>query len=126
MFRQFSDKQTYAIMPDNPHEQGQIPVKVIHELVAFRYSDEVSVMLVGEAELMIEVLMGFGDETETITNLHCVRVDILSAFDPEGRDVFAETVSDPALKAELEKTVLEHYFHPPKVPVGLPKRVTEW
>lgn len=119
-------KQTYAIMSDNPHEHEQNPVKVVHEIVAFRYSDEVSAMLVGEAEMMVEVLPGFGDKTEINTNLYSVRVDILSAFDAEGRDVYAAAMSDPVLREKLEEAAIEHYFHPPKVPVGLPKRATEW
>lgn len=119
-------KQTYAFMPDNPHEHEQIPVKVIHEIVAFRYSDEASVMLVGEAEMMIEVLAGFGDKTELSTNLYSVRVDILSAFDAGGRDVYETTMRDKTLREKLEESAIAHYFHPPKVPVGLPKKITEW
>ena len=37
-------------MPDIPCEYNQNPRKVIHEIVAFRYSDEQSIMLIGEAE----------------------------------------------------------------------------
>ena len=113
-------------MPDNPCEYNQNPRKVIHEIVAFRYTDEESIMLVGEAEVMMEVLAGFGDETEISTNLYSVRVDILSAFDADDRDVYAEAISNPAIKQKLEEAAISHYFHPPKVPIGLPKKITEW
>ena len=113
-------------MPENPNEHSQIPKKVVHEMVAFRYSDEASLMLVGEAEIMIEMLTDGGDESEIFTNIQSVRVDLLSVFDANGCDVFVQIMENPALKRALEETALEHFFHPPKVPVSLPKKITEW
>lgn len=109
-------------MSDNPNEHGQNSPHVISEIVAFRYSNEADLLLVGEAELVIELL---GNQTETGTNLYSVRVDIISLYNAEGQDVFAPAMNDRTLKQTLEKTALDHYFHPPKVPVGLPKRA-EW
>lgn len=109
-------------MPDIPNAHSQNPPRVINEIVAFRYSDEAGLMLVGEAELAIEQL---GHQTEAGTNLYSVRVDIISLYDAEGNDVFAPAMHNRILKYALEKTALDHYFHPPKVPVGLPKRA-EW
>jgi hypothetical protein len=113
-------------MPEIPNEQGHIPKKVIHEIVAFRYSDEATVMLVGEAEVVIGLLTEGEDTAEIYANIHSVRVDVLSAFDPDGCDAFASAMNDPTLKRALEEAALEHFFHPPKVPVGLPKRISEW
>lgn len=110
-------------MPDIPNKHRQNPPEVISEIVAFRYTDEAQVMLVGEAELVIEV---FGDKTETGTNLYSVRVDIISAYDPEGADIYPSVMHNPDLRQALEKTALDHYFHPPRVPVGLPKKTAEW
>ena len=109
-------------MPDNGNEACGNLLRVVCETVAFRYSDEQRIMLVGEAEVVIVLT---GRNPEPGVNLHSVRVDILSAFDPEGRDMYKQVLADAALKSAVEKTALEHYLHPPKVPVGLPGRV-EW
>ena len=109
-------------MPDNPNEHGQNTPSVICEIVAFRYSDDAGLLLTGEAELVIEIL---GNQSETGTNLYSVRVDILSVYDAEGCDVYAPAMNDRILKGALEKTALDHYFHPPDTPVALPKRA-EW
>jgi hypothetical protein len=109
-------------MPDNPNESGQNIAKVISETVAFQYSNEAGLQFIGEAELVIEIL---GNQADAGTNLYSVRVDILSLYDSEGGDVFAQAINDRILKSALEKTALNHYFHPPMTPVGLPKRA-EW
>jgi hypothetical protein len=109
-------------MPDNPNESGQNAAKVISEIVPFRYSNEAGLLLIGEAELVIEIL---GNQSDAGTNLYSVRVDLISVYDSEGSDVFAEAINDRILKPALEKTALDHYFHPPKAPVGLPRR-TDW
>ncbi len=107
-------------------ENAQNQLKVVHEIVAYRYSDEESIMLVGEAEVTIEMLADGADDTEIYTNLHSVRVDILSAYDPEGLDVYPHVIVSEELKRRLEMAALDHFFHPPKVPVGLPKKIVEW
>jgi hypothetical protein len=99
--------------------------KVMQEIVAYRYSDEESIMLVGEAEVALEVLNGC-EEGEPLANLCSVRVDILTAFDPQGFDVYKHVMCSDALRSRLEAAALDHYFHPPKVPISLPKRVREW
>lgn len=109
-------------MPDNPNENVQNTAKVISEIVAFRYSNETGLRFIGEAELVIEIL---GKQAEAGTNLYSVRVDIISLYDSEGSDVFAQAINDRILKSNLEKTALDHYFHPPETPVRLPKRA-EW
>lgn len=109
-------------MPDNPNENGQNSPRVISEVVAFHYCDETGLSLMGEAELVIELL---GNQEEAGTNLYSVRVDIISLYDPEGSDVFAPAINDRILKHALEKTALDHYFHPPQAPPVLPKRA-EW
>lgn len=107
-------------------ENAQNMRKVLHEIVAYRYSDEESIMLTGEAEVTIEMLADGTDNTDVYTNLHSVRVDILSAFDAQGLDVYAHIMVSEALKRRLEEAALDHYFHPPKVPVGLPRKIVEW
>ena len=109
-------------MSENAQNQG----KVIHEIVAYRYSDEESIMLVGEAEVTIEMLADGTDDTEIYTNLHSVRVDILSAYDAQDLDVYPHIIASEALKRRLEVAALDHFFHPPKISVGLPKRIVEW
>lgn len=109
-------------MPDNPNEIRPFAPKVIHEIVAFQYNGEAGRLLSGEAELVIELL---GNQAEAGTNLYSVRVDILSVYDADGGDVFAPAMNDRILKQALEKTALDHYFHPPGAPVALPKRA-EW
>lgn len=109
-------------MSENAPQQG----KVVHEIVAYRYSDEESIMLVGEAEVTIEMLAEGADEAAIYTNLHTVRVDILSAYDAQGLDVYPHIMVSEALRRQLEVAALDHFFHPPKVPVGLPKRIVEW
>lgn len=109
-------------MPDNPNESGQKTAKVISEIVAFQFSNEAGLLLIGEAELVIEIL---GNQADAGTNLYSVRVDIISLYDSEGNDVFVQAINDMILKSALEKTALDHYFHPPQVPVGLPNRA-EW
>ena len=109
-------------MSENVPQRG----KVVHEIVAYRYSDEESIMLVGEAEVTIEMLAEGAGEAEIYTNLHSVRVDILSAYDPQGLDVYPHIMVSEALRRRLEVAALDHFFHPPKVPVGLPKRIVEW
>lgn len=101
-------------------------LKVVHEIVAYRYSDEESIMLVGEAEVTIEMLSDGVDDRAVYANIRSVRVDILSAFDAQGLDVFIHVMAAALLKTRLEEAALDHFFHPPKVPVGLPKRITEW
>lgn len=101
-------------------------LKVVHEIVAYRYSDEESIMLVGEAEVSIEMLADGPDDPVVYANIRSVRVDILSAYDAQGLDVFSHVIVSSVLKARLEEAALDHFFHPPKVPVGLPKRITEW
>ncbi len=112
-------------MSEIPNEHSQIPKKVVHEIVAFRYSNETDIMLVGEAEVVVEMLSDGDDESEIYTNLQSVRVDVLSLFDAADCDVFAQLIENPALKRALEDAALEHFFNPPKVPVGLPKRISE-
>ena len=119
-------KQTYAIMPENLHFEQQNRGKVIFETVAFRYSDEISLMLVGEAEVVIELFTDGEDTPRKSTNLKSVWVDILSVYDAQDRDVHQWAMSDPDLKQKLAEAALAHYLHPPVVPVGLPKRVREW
>ncbi len=107
-------------MPDNGNVPAGNLLRVICETVAFRYSDEQCIMLVGEAEVVIVLT---GGQSETGVNLYSVRVDILSAYNPEGQDVYGQVTADAALKSAVEKVALEHYLHPPRVPVGLPGRV---
>ncbi len=107
-------------------ENAQNQRKVIHEIVAYRYSDEESIMLVGEAEVNIEMLCDGFDDIEIYTNLRSVRVDILSAYDSQGLDVYPHIIASKELKRRLEVAALDHFFHPPKVPVGLPKKIVEW
>lgn len=109
-------------MPENSPNQ----IKVIHETVAYRYSDEDSIMLVGEAEITIEMLADGEALTDIFTNIRSVRVDILSAYDPQGLDVYPHILVSEDLKHRLEEVAIDHFFHPPKVPVGLPKRIIEW
>ena len=109
-------------MPDNPNERGQNAPRVISEFVAFQYRDETGILLLGEAELVIEIL---GNQADTGTNLYSVRVDIISIYDSGGNDVFAQSINNRTLRTALEKTALDHYFHPPEAPVALPNRV-EW
>lgn len=119
-------KQTYAIMPENLHTQGQNEGKVIYETVAFRYSDEISLMLVGEAEVVIELFTDGEDTARKSANLKSVWVDILSVYDAQDRDVHQWAMSDPDLRQKLAEAALAHYLNPPAVPVGLPKKVREW
>jgi len=113
-------------MRDKQAEHRQKSGKVTYELVAFRYSDEQSIMLVGEAEIMVETFGPRADPDDLSANLYEIRVDLLSAFDPDGRDCFAAVMADPALRQAVEAAALEHYLLPPQVPVGLPKQVVEW
>lgn len=114
-------KQTYAVMSENSPNR----TKVLQEIVAYRYSDEESIMLVGEAEVVLEVLDNC-EEGAALANLCSVRVDILSAFDPQGFDVYEHVIHSDELRRCLEAAALDHYFHPPNVPVSLPKRLKEW
>ena len=107
-------------------ENAQNQIKVVHEIVAYRYSDGESIMLVGEGEVTIEMLTDGKDEADIYTNLRSVRVDILSVFDAQGLDVYPHIMGSGELKRRLEETALDHFFHPPKIPVGLPKRIVEW
>ena len=109
-------------MPDQANNRQGNLLRVISETVAFRYSDDAHLMLVGEAEIVIILT---GSHSDPGVNLHSVRVDILAAYDAEGQDIYAKIVADAALKSAVEKTALEHYLSPPKVPVGLPEG-TEW
>jgi hypothetical protein len=107
-------------MPDHANNRSGNLLRVISETVAFRYSDETCPLLVGEAEIVIILT---GSRSEPGVNLHSVRVDILSAYDSEGQDVYACTIADAALKCAVERVALEHYLMP--APVGLPGRM-EW
>ena len=122
LFRQIFNEQTYVNMPDNPNDSSQNTPRVINEIVTFRHAAESGAALTGEAELIIELL---GRQSDAGTNLYSVRVDILSVFDAEGHDVFAPAINDRILKHALEKTALDHYFHPPQIPLALPLRA-EW
>ena len=113
-------------MPENQCPQGQNTGKVVYATVAFRYSDEVSIMLVGEAEIEIKTFGGDRNLPDLSTNLYSVRVDILSAYDPEGCDQYAQVMADQTLRAAVESAALDHYLLPPQIAVGLPKRVVEW
>gem|GEM_PF-999817 len=123
---QFFCKQIYVVMPENQCPQGQNTGKVVYATVAFRYSDEVSIMLVGEAEIEIKTFGGDRNLPDLSTNLYSVRVDILSAYDPEGRDQYAQVMADQTLRVAVESAALDHYLLPPQIAVGLPKRVVEW
>ncbi|HOY06755.1 MAG TPA: hypothetical protein PLO67_15205 [Saprospiraceae bacterium] len=109
-------------MPDHANNCSGNLLRVISETVAFRYSDDAHLMLVGEAEIVIILT---GCRSEPGVNLHSVRVDILAAYNAEGQDIYTQILADTALKNAVERTALEHYLSPPKVPVGLPGR-TEW
>lgn len=119
-------KQTYAIMPENLHTPLQNQGKIIYQTVAFRYSDEISLMLVGEAEVVIELFTDGENDPQQSANLKSVWVDILSVFDAEDNDVYQWALSNPELRLALAGAALAHYLNPPAVPVGLPKRVGEW
>jgi hypothetical protein len=119
-------KQIYAIMKHNQRPSGQKPGKVVYATVAFRYSDEVSVMLVGEAEIVIETFGSDCNQDDLSTNLYAVRVDILSAYDPEGGDQYHYVMADQTLRLAVESAALDHYLLPPQIVVGLPKWVVEW
>ncbi len=113
-------------MPENLHIDEQNQGKVIYEVVAFRYSDDASLMLVGEAEITIELFTHEETAIRNSTNLKSVWVDILAVYDAENRDVYLGVINDPVLCRQLAKAALDHYLQPPQVPVGLPKRVREW
>lgn len=103
--------------------------KVAYEIVAFRYSDERSLMLIGEAEIVVETFMRGDDRDESETNtsgFQTIRVDILTVYDADDRDAYDRVMADADLKARVEAAALAHYFHPPQVPIGLPKRIVEW
>lgn len=100
--------------------------RVICEMVAFRYSDEQSLMLVGEAEITLEVMDVQNLEGESLANIQSVRVDLLSIYDAAGQDQYTAVMADQALKKILEDTALDHYLRPPRVPVELPRRIVEW
>lgn len=122
LFPQILSEQTYAIMSDYPNDSIQNTPKVINEIVTFIHATHPGLALTGEAELVIELL---GCQTDAGTNLYSVRVDILSVFDAEGRDVFAPAINNRILKHALEKTALDHYFHPPQVRPAIPVQA-EW
>lgn len=114
-------------MPENLHEERQNPGKVVYEIVAFRYSDEARLMLVGEAEVVIEYFTDSGEEgARQLANLKSVWVDILSVFDAADCDVYQWAIQDPVLCQQLARAALDHFLNPPQVPVGLPRRVREW
>ncbi|MBL7780854.1 MAG: hypothetical protein JNM22_06515 [Saprospiraceae bacterium] len=109
-------------MSEPAHNASGNLLRVITEMVAFRYSNEQDLMLVGEAEIVIVLT---GNHSEPGVNLHSVRIDVLSLFDPSGQDVYTRYIEDATLKATIERIALEHYLCPPRVPIGLPGR-TEW
>lgn len=109
-------------MPDNGSKhQGNLR-RVICETVAFLYQDGQGVPVSGEAEIVIVLS---GSQSEPGVNMQSVRVDILSAFNSEGQDIFLQIMSDSALRLRVEQVALEHYLCPPKLPVELPGRM-EW
>ena len=113
-------------MPENLHPDEQNQGKVIYEVVAFRFSDNEHLMLVGEAEITIEFFSNDESAIRHSANLKSVWVDILSVFDAEDRDVYLAVINDPVLCRQLAKAALDHYLNPPQVPVGLPKHIREW
>ncbi|MBK8195786.1 MAG: hypothetical protein IPK76_22260 [Lewinellaceae bacterium] len=110
-------------MPDNQHDHRQNYPQVVYEVVAFRYGSADDTTIVGEAEIVIET---YGADTSSSTNLHSVRVDILSAYDFEHNDIYYRVIRTPGLKKVLEQAALLYYFHPPEEPVVLPRKISEW
>lgn len=108
-------------MPENQRDHRQNYPQVIYEVVAFRYGVAENA-IVGEAEIVIET---YGADPSSNTNLHSVRVDILSAYDFEHNDIFYKVIRSPGLKKALEQAALLYYFHPPDKPVELPKQFDE-
>ena len=107
-------------------ENEQNQHKVIITIIAFRFSDEATLMLVGEAELTLELYADASPSPISMLDLLSVRIDILSLYDADENDVYHQAMENPALRQKLEAAALEHYLHPPKVPIGLPKRLSEW
>jgi len=119
-------QQKYINMSDLLHQSGQNECHVVCETVAYRYSDEKDIMLVGEAEISLSVMTVQDIQGLSLANMQSVRVDVLSAYDTAGKDQYAFVMADAALKKAIEDAALEHYLRPPKVPVELPARRVEW
>lgn len=100
--------------------------KVLYEVVAWRYSDEQGVMLVGEAEVMVEQAASAQGDVQDAASRYHIRVDVLSAFDPEGQDCFAAVMRNEALRTAIEAAALDHFLMPPQMPVSLPRNRMEW
>lgn len=100
--------------------------QVLYEVVAYRFSDERGIMLVGEAEVMVERLPAEAEGGGPPDRRYRIRVDVLSAFDPEGRDCFKRVMADEALRQAVEAVAFEHFLLPPQVPVSLPSSRVEW
>lgn len=119
-------QQKYINMSDLLQQSGQNEYQVICETVAYRYSDEKSIMLVGEAEVSLSVMTVQDVHGHSLANMQSVRVDVLSAYNADGVDQYALVMKDAILKKAVEDAALEHYLRPPKVPIALPLRRVEW
>ncbi len=107
-------------------ENEQNQHKIIITVVAFRYSDEATLMLVGEAELTLELFSDACPSPISMLDLLSVRIDILTLYDTDEKDVYSLVMDQASLRQKIEAAALDHYLHPPKVPIGLPKKLSEW
>jgi hypothetical protein len=113
-------------MPEKNKEFSENYTIIVVELVTFRLSSPYGNVLVGEAELCLEVFADCDLSKIALSDIIHTRIDILCVYNEKGHDVYAPAVADPALKQLLEQAALEHYVHPPAEPVILPKRISEW
>ena len=115
----FSHQQNYSIMPEHPIRLHTAQVRILYEIVLYRYPATDGTLLSGEAALMLER----DDRSGLLRSLH---VTLLSVFNVAGEEVYAQTIKNPVLKQRLEAAVVEQYYHPPEEAVVLPRRVMEW
>ncbi len=119
-------QQKYINMSDFLHQPEQNDHHVVCETVAYRYSNAKDIMLVGEAEISLTVMTIQDMQGLSLANMQSVRVDVLSAYDPDGKDQYAFVMADAALRKAVEDIALEHYLRPPKAVIELPVRRVEW
>ncbi len=106
-------------MSEQNDEPYPVHARIVYELVLYRHRNTNGQELAGEAALMLE-----RDAQSGL--LRFLHVTLLSVFDAAGEEMYEAVVKDLVLKKRLEAAVVEHYYHPPKEAIVLPRRVVEW
>ena len=113
-------------MEEKSKESAENYSYVFVELVVFQFVETDGPTFTGEAELSLELFADCKPPDISINDIIRTRIDLLTVYDENGHDVYANVMANPEWKQRLELAALEHFIHPPVNPIQLPRKWSEW